>query len=93
MVINQTELISILEASYETDVQASNSKKEIRENLKAYAENNEISTKAINAAYTLYKNYKSGKLSSDISDDYFSLTSVVDDYFTNGNNSSSIVSV
>lgn len=80
MIVSKEEIMNLFESAYDRDEQASEIKKDIKEDFKTYAENNEMNAKSIGQAYSLYKKYKKGSV--DMSDDtYFELTTVVEEYF------------
>lgn len=81
MNVDSNELIEFFKGLYTEEQRADETKAEIREDLKSYSKENEISPKVINQLYALFKKYASGKQTAEESSDYNNLASVVIDYF------------
>lgn len=79
--IEGTKLINFFSALYDQEQEAIEIKKDISSQLKGYAQNIEISPKAINAAWALYKKYKGGKNTQNDLDDYGELSGIIENYF------------
>lgn len=82
--IDGTKLIAFFNGLYTQDQEADEIKKGISADLKEYAENIEVSPKAIKSAWTLFKKYKGGKNSQQDVDDYSEISGVIENYFASG---------
>ena len=82
--IDSTNLIEFFAAEYAEEVTADEIKKGISEDMKSFAESNNVNPKAIKCAYALYKKFKSGKNTSDECADYTLLSDIVETFFANG---------
>lgn len=81
--LNEEKLLKFYSALYNLDERASEIKQDIRDQLKSYAENEDISVKAISSGFNLYKRYKNGKSSQSEIDDYSSIENTIMSYFAN----------
>jgi uncharacterized protein YktA (UPF0223 family) len=79
--IEGQKLIDFFDAEWAEECNANEIKKGIQEDIKAYAENNEIEPKAIKSAYALFKKYRGGKNSQKDIDDYAELSNIIENYF------------
>ena len=79
------ELIDFFNAVYVMDQEADEQKKEVRANIKGWAESHEILPKSLNSAYGLYKKYKSGKNTAFECEEYSELSGVIESYFSTSN--------
>lgn len=82
MNVSVDELLKFFEIEYVEETSADEIKKGVREDLKSFAEEHEINSKAINTAYTLFKKYRSGKYTSNECDEISELSNAVDEYFS-----------
>ena len=80
--IDGDKLIRFFDAIYAEEMEADEIKKGISDDMKSFAENNEINPKAMKSAYTLYKRYKSGKNTSDDCADYSEMSGIIENFFT-----------
>lgn len=80
--IDSEKLIKFFDALYLEDCEVEETKKGIQEDLKSFAENNEINPKAIKSAFTLYKRYKSGKNTAEDCNDYMEMSNIIDSFFS-----------
>lgn len=83
--INEDKLIEFYSSLYNLEEQANEIKQDVRDQLKSYASSEEISSKAINSGYNLFKRYKNGKSTQDEIDDYSAIESTIVSYFANNN--------
>lgn len=74
-------LIRFFEAIYGNELEADEIKKGISDDLKSYAENNEVNPKALKTAYSLFKKFRSGKNTAVECEDYAELSDIVNSYF------------
>ncbi len=74
-------LIRFFEAIYGNELEADEIKKGISDDLKSYAENNEVNPKALKTAYSLFKKFRSGKNTAVECEDYAELSDIVNNYF------------
>lgn len=79
--IDSNNLIAFFDAIYKEDEEANEIKKGIAEDLKSFAENNEIEPKAMKSAYALYKRYKSGKNTAKDCEDYSEMSGIIENFF------------
>lgn len=79
--IDSNNLIAFFDAIYKEDEEATEIKKGIAEDLKSFAENNEIEPKAMKSAYALYKRYKSGKNTAKDCEDYSEMSGIIENFF------------
>jgi len=79
--IDSEKLIKFFDALFLEDCEADEMKKGISEDLKSFAENNEINVKAIKSAFSLYKRYKSGKNTADDCADYSEMSGIIENFF------------
>lgn len=82
--INKDDLIKFFEAEYSQDCEAEDIKRAISDELKSFAENNDVEAKAIKSAFSLYKRYKAGKNTDKDCKDYVALSGIIEDYFASG---------
>lgn len=75
------ELLEFFKGIYQDDKEADEIKAGIRDDLKSYAEEIETDAKSLRSAYSLFKKYADGHLSSEKSNDYSELTNIVINYF------------
>lgn len=83
--IDAKQLLSFFEAEYAQDVEADEIKKGISDELKAYAENIEVSPKSIKTAFSLYKKFRSGKHINEDCSDYVLMSDIIENYFASDN--------
>ena len=74
-------LIRFFEAEYSNELEADEIKKAISDELKSYAENNEINPKALKTAYNLFKKFRSGENAAVECEDYAELSGIIENYF------------
>ena len=74
-------LIQFFEAEYNLELEADEIKKGISDDLKSFAENNEINPKAMKTAYGLFKKFRSGKNTAVECEDYAELSGIIENYF------------
>lgn len=79
--MDEKNLITLFEALYQMDLEADEQKKDVSDNLKSFAENNEVSPKAVKTAYSLFKKFKSGKNTAVECEDYLTLSGIIESYF------------
>lgn len=79
--IESDKLIKFFEAEYCEEMEADEIKKGVNEDLKSFAENNELSPKSMKSAYALYKKYRSGKNTSAECSDYAEMSGIIENYF------------
>ena len=79
--IDSNNLIAFFDAIYKEDEEANDIKKGIAEDIKSFAENNEIEPKAMKSAYALYKRYKSGKNTAKDCEDYSEMSGIIENFF------------
>ena len=79
--IESDKLIEFFDAIYKEDEEANDIKKGIAEDIKSFAENNEIEPKAMKSAYALYKRYKSGKNTAKDCEDYSEMSGIIENFF------------
>jgi len=83
--MDEQNLIKFFEAIYGNEQEADEIKKGISENLKSYAQNNEINPKAMKTAYALFKKFRSGKNTAVECEDYAELSGIIENYFASEN--------
>ena len=83
--IDAKQLLNFFEAEYAQDVEADEIKKGISDELKAYAENIEVSPKSIKTAFSLYKKFRSGKHTNEDCSDYVLMSDIIENYFASDN--------
>lgn len=81
MVLDEKQLLQFFEAEFSQEQEADEIKKNVSEELKAFAENIEADVKSVKSAYALFKKYRSGKNTQMACEDYLQLSNVVDSYF------------
>lgn len=81
MVLDEKQLLQFFEAEFSQEMEAEEIKKNVSEELKAFAENIEADVKSVKSAYALFKKYRSGKNTQMACEDYLQLSNVVDSYF------------
>lgn len=79
--IDSNTLITFFDAIYKEDEEANDIKKGITDDIKSFAENNEIEPKAMKSAYALYKRYKSGKNTAKDCEDYSEMSGIIENFF------------
>lgn len=79
--IDGTRLIELFNSLWDLEQEANEIKKDISDQLKGYAENIEISPKAIKSAWTLFKKYKGGKNTQQDVEDYSEASGIIENYF------------
>lgn len=79
--IDGDKLIRFFDAIYAEEMEADEIKKGISDDMKSFAENNEINPKAMKSAYGLYKRYKSGKNTADDCADYSEMSGIIENFF------------
>ncbi|HRS26400.1 MAG TPA: hypothetical protein P5140_07675 [Methanofastidiosum sp.] len=84
MIISKKELLDLFQSMYETEQEAKQLKKEVNEQLSNFAESNGVSPKALREAFSMFKAFRAGKVSSH-DEDYFSLMNIIEEYFAKGN--------
>ena len=82
--IDSDKLIKFFNAIYDEEEEANETKKGLYEDLKSFAENNEIEPKAMKSAYALYKRYKSGKNTAKDCEDYSEMSGIIENFFATG---------
>lgn len=82
--INESELIEFFDGEYGQESSADEIKKAVKDELKSYAKNINVSPKAIMSAYNLYKKYKGGKQTNEDLNDLNLLNGIIDEYFSTG---------
>lgn len=80
MIISKSELKDLYESVFERQESIKEINSEITEDLKGYAETNELELKAVKEGYKLYKKYRSGKLDPEDSG-YFEIIDAVEEFF------------
>ena len=83
MKIDENEMMELFEDLYAQESAADDVKKTVRNDLKAWGEEKDVSVKALTSAYRLYKSYASGKLKAEDTSECSELTSAVEKYFSN----------
>ena len=84
MKVNTNDLIEFFEGLYTEEEQADEIKKQIREDIKGFAESLEVGCKSLTSAYSLYKKYRSGKNTNFECGEYAELSGIVEGYFSSG---------
>lgn len=79
--MDSDKLIRFFEAEYCDEQEADDIKKGISEDMKSFAENNQISPKSLKSAYSLYKKFRSGKNTSEECSDYAELSGIIENHF------------
>ena len=74
-------LIKFFEAEYNLELEADEIKKGISDDIKSFAENNEVNPKAMKTAYGLFKKFRSGKNTAVECEDYAELSGIIENYF------------
>ena len=80
MIISKTELLGLYQGCYDRAEQAKIITKEIGEDLKGYAEHNEIDAKAVKSGYQTFKKYRSGGINPG-DDALAEILTIVEDSF------------
>jgi hypothetical protein len=80
MIVSKKELLDLFTANYDTGKQAEMLNKQITESLGGFADSNKISKKALRAAFTSFKAFKEGKVSTN-DEDYFTLQAIIEEHF------------
>lgn len=83
--IEGQKLVSFYAALADQELEADEIKKDISAQLKSYAENIEVSPKAIRSGYNLYKKYRNGKDTQNDIDDLTEVENIVTNFFTINN--------
>jgi len=81
MIISKDELLDLFEDVYDTDQQIAALSKHNTETLGGYADSNQISKKVIRQAYSSFKAFKEGKVSTQ-DDDYFTILALIEEHFS-----------
>lgn len=79
--IDSEKLLKFFDALYAEECEADEIKKGVSDDLKSFAENNEINAKAIKSAFSLFKRYKSGKATADDCADYSEMSGIIENFF------------
>lgn len=79
--IDSAKLINFFEAEYCEELEADEIKKGISDDLKSFAENNQLSPKSMKSAYSLYKKFRSGKNTSEDCSDYAEMSGIIENHF------------
>lgn len=82
--IDAQKLMDFFAAEFAEEQEADEIKKGISDDMKSYAENIEVSPKAIKSAYALYKKYKSGKHTAADCEDYSQMSGIIENFFATG---------
>ncbi len=91
MVISKDELLDLFDDAYSTDQQIAALSKQNTDSLGGYAEANQISRKVLRQAYSSYKAFREGKITSQ-DDDYFTILALIEEHFSgDGDNTESQV--
>ena len=83
--MDEQNLIQFFEAIYGNEQEADEIKKGISEDLKSYAQNNEINPKSMKTDYALFKKFRSGKNTAVECEDYAELSGIIENYFASEN--------
>lgn len=81
MVISKDELLDLFDDAYSTDQQIAALSKQNTDSLGGYAEANQISRKVLRQAYSSYKAFRDGKVTSQ-DDDYFTILALIEEHFS-----------
>ena len=84
MKVNTNDLIEFFEGLYVEEEQADEIKKQIREDLKGFADQLGVGAKSLASTYTLFKKYRSGKNTNFECGEYAELSGIVEGYFASG---------
>ena len=84
MKVNTNDLIEFFEGLYVEEEQADEIKKQIREDLKGFADQLQVGAKSLASTYALYKKYRSGKNTNFECGEYAELSGIVEGYFASG---------
>lgn len=80
MNVNESELMNFFKSLYSIEEDINEQKEDIKDQLKGYAENAEVSPKALRAAYSYFKKIAAGKTKQSDLDEEGMLTSIIDKY-------------
>ena len=83
--MDEQNLIQFFEAIYGNEQEPDEIKKGISEDLKSYAQNNEINPKSMKTDYALFKKFRSGKNTAVECEDYAELSGIIENYFASEN--------
>jgi hypothetical protein len=84
MKVNTNDLIEFFEGLYVEEEQADEIKKQIREDLKGFADQLGVGAKSLASTYALFKKYRSGKNTNFECGEYAELSGIVEGYFASG---------
>ncbi len=80
MIISKKELLNLYQHCHDEQSKASVINKEVNEDLKNFAKDNEINVKAVKAGYKMFQTYKKGTINPN-DDDFAEIAVIVDDAF------------
>lgn len=80
MNVNEKELMGFFKSIYSIEEDIKEQKEDIADQIKGYAENAEISPKALRAAYSYFKRLASGKVPQADLDEEYKLNEIIDKY-------------
>lgn len=81
MDVPKSEVIGLFEELYDLSVQAKSLTADISDRITGFAEYANMSKKALRSAYTAYKSFRSGTMSS-ADPDYYELMGLVEEHFS-----------
>ena len=81
--VESDKLLDFYSSLYDLEEQASEIRKDIKDQLEAQAKESQVSSKVLKAGYNLYKKYKNGKNTQVELDDYQEIESAIMSYFAN----------
>lgn len=81
--VESDKLLDFYSSLYDLEEQASEIRKDIKDQLEAQASESQVSSKVLKAGYNLYKKYKNGKNTQVELDDYQEIESAIMSYFAN----------
>lgn len=84
MKVNTNDLIEFFEGLYIEESSADEIKKQIKEDLKGFADQLGVGAKSLSSTYSLYKKYRSGKNTNFECGEYAELSGIVEGYFASG---------
>jgi hypothetical protein len=83
MILSKQEVLDLFEDAYDTEQTIAAQRRGIADTFKTYGESNELDPKVLKQAYTSYKAFRNGKVTTN-DEDYFTLISIIEDYFQKG---------
>lgn len=82
--IDAKQLLEFFEAEYCQEEEAVQQKKQVYEELSAYADNIGVNPKTLKTAFSLYKKYRNGKNSDTDCTEYLEISNIIEEHFSKG---------